>query len=68
MCITAVCAGKVRMALAFGTVVRKFKMPGSLTQENFMYETGCKENFEGAINSNLVRSVVAELYRNLVLS
>ena len=67
MYITAVCTGKVGVALAFGTVVTEFEMPCSFLQEGFVDKASGNKTFKGAIDCNLVWSRAGELCGNLFL-
>ncbi len=54
------------MALAFGAVTAKFKMPGSPLQESFMDKACGQEAFESAINRDLVWPSGGKVRSNLV--
>jgi hypothetical protein len=53
------------MALAFGAVTAKFKMPGSPLQESFMDKACGQEAFESAINRDFVQPSRSKLRSNL---
>jgi hypothetical protein len=52
----AACAGEVWVALGFGAVAGKLKMPRSLMGVGLMYQFRLAEVFQGAIDSNLIDS------------
>jgi len=65
VCVTAVCTGKVRVALTFGAIIGKLEMPGPVLQECLMNKAGTNKAFEGSVYRCLVGAADADSFCDL---
>jgi len=65
MCIAAVGAGKMWVALGFAAILGRLEVPRSFLQECFVDKPGLDKAFKCAVDCNLVWCVRANLCGNL---
>jgi len=65
MCIAAVGAGKMWVALGFAAILGRLEVPRSFLQKSLVDESGFDKIFKCAINGNFVRCGWAKLCGNL---
>jgi len=68
MGVAAVCAGEMRMALSFGTVMGQLEVLSSFIQQNLMDQADLNQAIEGSINCDLVEVSFAGLVSDLFLA
>ena len=68
VCVAAVRAREMRMALMFRTVVGQFEVPRSLFHEGLMDQSDIEQAFERSVDCHLVESLSAGFSGDLVLA